>query len=43
MFISELFGDANLWNGVVYSAGLLDSYFSIRIDRFTNTDGDRLN
>ena len=43
MLISEFFGDANHWLGVIYSARLLDSYFSIRIDHFTNTDGDRLN
>ena len=43
MFISEFFGNANFWQGIVYSARLLDSYYSIRIDRFTNTDGDRSN
>ena len=43
MFISEIFGDANFWLGIIYSARLLDSYYSIRIDRFTNTDRGRLN
>ena len=43
MSISELFGDANLWLGVVYSVHLLNSYYSIRIDCFTNTEGDSLN
>ena len=43
MFISEFFGEANFWLGIVYSAHLFDSYFSIRIHHFTNTDGDRSN
>ena len=43
MFTYELFGDANFWLDIVYSSHLLDSYYSIRIDRFTKIDGDRLN
>ena len=31
MFISEFFGDTNLWLDVIYSGCLLDGYFSIRI------------
>ena len=32
-----------LWLGVVYSASLLDDYYNIKIDRFKNTDKNRLN
>ena len=40
MFISEFFGDANFWLGVVFSGHLLDSYYNVRTDHFTNTDRD---
>ena len=40
---SEFFGDATFWLGIIYSASLLYCYYGIRIDRFTYTDGDRLN
>ena len=44
MSISEFFGDANFWLGIIYSARLLNSYYCIRIeDHFTNTDVDRSN